>query len=228
MTMGRKPIDLTGQRFGRLTVTARAPSRPNRAGAFWYAVCDCGGVTEACASDFKKGHVNSCGCYRREVLMSRSTHGESQARTKEYAIWCSMRQRCIDEKHKDYERYGGRGITVSAEFLDYAQFLLVMGRCPQGHSLERKDNDGPYSPENCYWATGTEQSNNKRNNKHVSAWGEIKTLAQWARDSRCVVTYRLLKSRVGRQGWGVETALTTPPQPKTWMIGKKQKHFKTS
>lgn len=226
MVIGRKPIDLTGQRFGRLTIVDRAPSKPGRAGAFWNAVCDCGGTTQARASDFKKGHVNSCGCYRREMSKSRATHGESHPRTKEYAIWCSMKQRCLDKKHKDYPKYGARGIEVSEEFMDYAKFLLAVGRCPEGCSLERKDNDGPYSTENCYWATGLVQSNNKRNNKFLSLWGETKTLAQWSRDTRCVVPYTTLKSRVGRQGWGLESALITPPQPRDWMRGKTQDHFK--
>lgn len=226
MPIGRKTIDLTGNRFGRLVVSHRALSRGRGKGVYWVANCDCGGTTTACASDFKKGAVNSCGCLRREIAASKGTHRESHPRTKEYAIWCGMRQRCQDINCKDYKKYGGRGIAISQEFLKYETFLEVMGRCPVGMSLERKDNDGPYSAENCVWGSQVEQSNNKRNNKTLTFQKETKTLAEWARDPRCLVSYALLKSRVGRQGWSLQYALSTPSQPKNWMKGKKQDHFK--
>lgn len=216
--------DLTGRRFGRLTIQERDYSRK---GTFWIADCDCGGSTVAAASDFKRGGVNSCGCLRREMSKAKVfKHGESHPRTREYSIWCAMQQRCNDRNHKDYPKYGGRGITISHEFNDYSKFLSIMGRCPEGFSIERRDNNGPYSPDNCRWADAQDQSNNKRNNKLLTIFGETKTLAAWGRDSRCAVSPGQLKSRIGRQGWQPEQALITPIQPKNWMKGKRQNHFK--
>lgn len=223
--MGRA-IDLRGTRFGNLVISNRDRTPRKSKGAYWVAKCDCGGVTTACASDFKRGGVTSCGCLRKKALSARSLHGESHPRTKEYAIWCGMRQRCQDPNCKDYHKYGGRGIVISSEFSEYKDFLSIMGRCPAGMSLERKDNEGAYSGDNCIWGTPLEQSNNKRSNKVLGFDGETKTLAQWARDPRCCVTYSLLKSRVGRQGWSLWDALSIPPQPKNCMLGKTRDHFK--
>lgn len=220
------PIDLVGQKFGRLTITHRANKVGETGGVRWGAVCTCGGTTVACASDFKKRTVNSCGCLRKELASATATHGESQPRTKEYAIWCGMKQRCLSPTCKDYPGYGGRGIQVAKEFMAYSTFLRVMGRCPPNHSLERRDNGGDYTPSNCFWATPLEQGNNKRNNVVKELNGETRTLAEWGRDPRCVVPYTCLKSRVGRQGWELLTAMTTPAQPKNWMKGNKQSHFK--
>lgn len=223
---GRKAEDLTGMRFGRLVITDRVNKPGDPRGPRWASVCDCGGVTEAAASDYKRGNVRSCGCLPLEIKKARASHGESVERSREYAIWCSMKQRCGSSAHKDFKNYGARGICVSEEFRRYESFLSIMGRCPDGMSLERVDNDGPYSSGNCRWAAPLEQSNNKRNNRNLTVWGETKTMAEWARDKRCAVSYAQLKSRVGRQGWDVESALTTPTQDRHWMLGKSQGYFK--
>lgn len=226
MMTGRPAEDLTGQQFGRLTILRRANLPGDKRGPRWISRCTCGGETEASASDFKRGNVNSCGCFRIELAKSRATHGESVNRSKEYRIWCGIKQRCLDAGCKDYARYGGRGISINPEFMAYESFLNAMGRCPVGCSIGRINNDGPYSSENCRWETARQQSNNKRNNNDITAFGECRTIAEWSRDPRCVVSYSLLKSRIGRQQWIAESAITTPPLGRKWMQGKKQNYFK--
>ena len=218
--------NLAGVRFGRLVVSHRDMSERKTKAAYWLAICDCGGTTVACSSDFKKGNVSSCGCFRREQLASRAVHGESVRKTSEYIIWGGMNQRCLDPKNKSFINYGGRGVYVSDEFMDYTSFLKIMGRRPHGTTLERIDNSGPYSAANCKWDTPVNQGNNTRANKRLTAWGATKTMAQWARDGRCLVSYQLLRCRLER-GWDTEVAMRTPALPSTWMRGLKQGHFKT-
>lgn len=127
--------------------------------------------------------LKSCGCYRKTQLSIRSiTHGLSK--TKEYAIWRSMKDRCYNPKVKRFPNYGGRGITVCDRWLNsFENFLEDMGRRPSiNHSIERNENNGNYEPSNCRWATRLEQANNKTNNVSISFNGKTLNLSQWARE----------------------------------------------
>jgi hypothetical protein len=142
------------------------------------------------------------------------THGLSKS--PEYKAWRSMRLRCCVPTTRRYtwSRYGGRGIKVCDRWLEsFENFYADMGPRPTpSHSLDRIDNDGPYSPENCRWADLKQQSNNKRNNQKFSYKGIEKTIAQWARDfnlSDATLRARLLKFK-----WPIDEALTTPAEPK--------------
>lgn len=139
---------------------------------------------------------------------SRATHGMTG--TKLYKLWITMRDRCENPGSSSYQHYGARGIYVCGQWSSFEVFFEDMGSPPPGHSLERIDNDGPYAPSNCRWASRTEQGRNKRNNHMLAAFGEEQCIAAWAQDPRCRVGLRTLVTRIWR-GWDAESAISQPP-----------------
>lgn len=126
----------------------------------------------------------------------RTKHG--MYRTKVYKTWQQMRQRCENPKDTSYHRYGGRGIKVCDRWQEFENFLLDMDEPPVGASIDRIDNDGDYTPENCRWATVQEQQNNIRTNRLFTHEGKTQTLAQWSRELG--IPYHVLKYRLDH-GW---------------------------
>jgi len=128
--------------------------------------------------------------------------------TKTYHSWAGMCARCRNKNNIMYQRYGARGITVCSRWLSFENFLADMGEKPAGTSLDRKDNDGNYCPENCRWATRNQQNRNRRSNRLLTYDGVTKCLVEWA--ETIGISKRTLANRVNRGGWSVEKALTTP------------------
>lgn len=163
-----KLIDLTGQRFGRLTVIERVEN--NRRGqARWLCRCDCKKEIVVTSSNLRCGHTNSCGCFK---LDSSVTHKGSKTRL--YRVWVGMRERCNNPNSSRFSDYGGRGITVCAEwqhdFSAFRDWAIANGydeTAPHGTcTIDRIDNDKGYFPENCRWVTSKEQNANQRPSTH--------------------------------------------------------------
>ena len=144
--MPGKAIDLTGQRFGRLTVLERAGTDSRRE-AVWRCICTCGNEIYVQGHHLRCGNTQSCGCLRVDTA---TTHGESRSRL--YHIWFGMKTRCYNPNTKDFKNYGGRGITVCPEWLyDFPAFQkwAIANGYRDDLTIDRIDNDKGYSPDNC-------------------------------------------------------------------------------
>lgn len=167
-------IDLTGKKFGRLTAIEYAGSR-HGGGALWKLSCECGAVVICDGANLRCGRTKSCGCLRAEG--PRVRHGLSH--TKTHNTWVGMRQRCENPSDPAFPHYGGRGISVCDRWKSFDNFLSDMGMSPRSMSIERIDNNAGYSPENCKWATQSEQVKNRRTSIIYEFDGQARTLKEW-------------------------------------------------
>lgn len=203
MVKGIPIDDLTGQRFGRLTIIG--PGERSSQDRFrWGCLCDCGSKVNVHGRYLKTGKTTSCGCFRVDHCRSISIeHGQS--RTTEHVIWMDMVARCSRPSHQAYRHYGGRGISVCQRWADsFESFFADMGPRPEGLTIDRKDNNGNYELGNCRWATMKQQNRNRRNNRIVSINGEDMPLVDAA--EKFGIPYRKAHARLYR-GWTIEQAL---------------------
>jgi hypothetical protein len=210
-------IDLTGQEFGRLRVERFACYPPNKpSAAQWWCTCECGSRgLKVFGFNLKNGNTNSCGCLKVErTSAANSTHRLSG--TNAYGQYSAMLARCLSPTNKRFRLYGARGIIVDPAWLGvggFERFLSDMGPRPSvKHSIERVDNDGPYSSENCRWATQSEQCNNRRGNVIVEYEGKKQTLTQLCR--RLKIPHGRTQSRL-RRGQSLLEAIDAADQRST-------------
>jgi hypothetical protein len=193
--------DLTGQRFGNLTVLSGPYGRYYQ----WECRCDCGSILRPQGASLKHGQIQCRKCALKKAWEGKRTHGRSAS--SEHGIWQGLQQRCSNPKARFYHRYGGRGIQVCQRWINsFEDFFSDMGPRPsKKHSIDRIDNDGHYEPGNCRWATKSVQCNNTSKNTLVVFRGTTKTMSEWAEEIG--MNYSTLLYRF-RRGWTVEKALT--------------------
>jgi len=173
-------IDLAGQRFGRLTVVSRAKNS-KEGSSRWNCECDCGGTTMASCHDLRSGHTRSCGCLSRD--RAREAHlSHGMCGTSTHGIWKTMRQRCMNPNNPGYKNYGDRGITVCERWDKFENFYEDMGERPKGMSIDRRDNNGNYCPENCSWDTRKNQSRNTRRTILIEYQGKTQCMKAWSEE----------------------------------------------
>ena len=203
-----KLIDLTGQKFGRLTVIERTRNNNNK--VCWICRCECGNLKTVAGKDIKSGNTRSCGCIKHESKHNPNyKHGLKNEPI--YKVWRGIKNRCYNTASFAYSEYGGRGITVCAEWLhDFQAFYdwAITNGYKKGLTIDRIDNNKGYAPDNCRWVTMRTQNNNKRNNHIVFYNGEKYTIAELA--MKYGVDYDKLQQRISRYHWNIEEALNTP------------------
>lgn len=188
--------NLVSKVFGRLTVLAHVGEVNGRVG--WYCACSCGWFKIIDSKSLVTGKTASCGCLR-------VSHGRSN--TALHKVWTSMRGRCNNPNDQSYAYYGQRGIKVCSRWDSFELFVADMGPRPFGTSIERRDNDGDYEPDNCYWATPVEQASNTSRTRLLAAGGRTQTMSAWARELG--LNPAALIGRLAR-GWTEEEACLTP------------------
>lgn len=203
-----KIIDLTGQKFGRLTVI-KYVGKDKHHFAHWLCRCDCGNEKTINSNALRSGVTISCGCYHSErTVKVHSKHNLSHTRL--YTEWRHMKDRCLNPNHKAYSYYGGRGITICPEWKDdvqaFADWSYSNGYA-DNLTLDRIDANGNYEPSNCRWITQSEQMSNTRRCQIYEINGEKHTISEWCKIYN--VPYERTRNRVVNRGWNIEKALTT-------------------
>lgn len=202
-------IDYTGQTIGQFTII-KFVGRDKYKSALWECQCSCGTIKIIRVSSLKSGAIKSCGCFKKSHLISISTN-HNQGKHPLYSTYAQMIHRCTNPNSKNYHRYGGRGIKVCKEWLgNPEQFFKDMGPKPTPkHSIDRINNDGDYSPDNCRWATNKEQSNNQSTNHLITFNGETKNIQQWSEAFN--LNQNTFHSRI-LHGWSIDRILSEPTQ----------------
>ena len=178
------------------------------------AICDCGNESEYDSSNVSRGNTTRCSaCANKSRSEKHTKHGHNMSNTnghctKTYSAWSSMKRRCLTDYDTRSAHYQSRGITICIEWVNsFEVFLSDMGEPPTNeHSLDRINNDGNYSKENCRWATVLQQANNKTNNKQIKINGTIKNLCQWS--AIVDIKRKTISNRLSR-GWSEYDAVMT-------------------
>ena len=205
-------IDLRGYSFGEFKVLEEGEPKIRNDGhkvRQWKCLCSCGNIRYLSTQEIKTKKRKSCGCKHNEYRRKNATiHGDSHKRL--HNIWSGMRTRCYCETEYHYKWYGARGIKMDDKWRnDYCAFkkwALNAGYSPE-LSIDRIDNDGDYTPDNCRWVDHKTQCNNTRRNHYIEAFGEKLTMSQWA--DKTGIPYATIKRRIKR-GWKPECAVTKP------------------
>jgi hypothetical protein len=195
-------LDMTGQRFGTLTVLSRAAGAHE---AKWLCRCDCGHERVYVGSKLR-GLAVACKCSG-----GKDKDGMASREPRLHSVWSNMKDRCTRPGNKAYANYGKRGIGVCQEWmLSFSEFCrwAKENGWREGLELDRKDNNGNYEPSNCRFVTQAVNCRNKRSNRMIAFGGKEKLLVEWAEETG--VPMKVLNNRLNAYGWSVERALSTP------------------
>lgn len=223
-----KKLDLTGQRFGRLTVV-ECCGRSKDGQKVYLCRCDCGTEKKVRSGNLRNGNTQSCGCLSAEKTAERSrkrllVHGGCGTRL--YSIWIDMRSRCTWNKAINWHLYGGRGIKVCDEWVNnftaFRDWAMTNGYSDD-LQLDRIDNDGNYEPDNCKWSTRSEQGNNRRTCIYITINGATKSVSEWC--EKTGVTRNTAYARI-RKGWSPERAVTEKTRPVKKLSEKDVRYIK--
>lgn len=204
-TIKGKTEDLTGQRFGRLTVVSKAENIGNSPA--WNCICDCGNAKVVRGYSLKNGDTKSCGCLQREVISEKlKIHGNCRL----YRIWRNMKNRCESPSNIGYELYGGRGISVCKEwansYISFRDWAMSNGY-RDDLTIDRIDTNGDYEPSNCRWVTNAIQQNNRRNNVCITYNGETLTASEWSRKTGIKLETLIWRKK---KGWSDKDCIEMP------------------
>lgn len=201
-----KFIDLTGQKFNKLTAVERLEN-DNGGIPVWLCKCDCGNFTRVRGKNLKNGAVKSCGCLLKKG--TQTTHGLSDSKI--YNIWNGIKARCFNPKSCSYKRYGARGISVCEEWKNSFESFYswsIQNGYAENLTIERINNDGNYCPENCKWVSRKEQCRNRRTNIVFEYMGEKHILMEWCEILN--LDYKFIHNRIYKMGWSFEKSISTP------------------
>lgn len=204
--------DLTGRKFDRWEVLGEGKHKYY--GKYkvlcWKCKCKCGIIKDVSGGSLISGKSQSCGCLHTEMKKAGLHLSHGMSRTPIYETWCRMINRCYNKSGKDWNIYGGRGIKVCDRWrYSFENFFADMGSLyKKGLTIDRKNNDKDYKPENCRWATQKQQQRNRGNNHNITFNGKTQCIAAWAEELGIKIS--TLGMRLTTYGWSVKRALTTP------------------
>lgn len=211
--------DLTGRRFGRLTVIKLHEKKQQykngkKSGFEYYYLCkcDCGNEKIIRSYALTENMTQSCGCLHKEMVSTKTrekiiTHGLS--RSDLYRKWAGMKSRCYNNKEINFYLYGGRGVKVCEEWQEFEPFYnwATKNGYKKGLTIDRINVNGDYEPKNCRWATIKEQQNNRRNNHYLTYNGKTHTITEWAEITG--IRAKTIMARINKYKWTTKKALTT-------------------
>lgn len=197
--------DITGEKFGRLTVKGYSHSKNK---AFWVCKCECGNTVVVSGDKLRRGVTKSCGCIQEEHRRCGFHKHHGMTDSPIYTTWINMRRRCGNKSDKNY---GGRGISVCKEWEQFEPFYewAMSAGYKDGLSIERIDVNGNYCPENCKWIPLSKQLLNQRRNHRITAFGKCQTIKEWSDETG--IKYDTIERRINRYGWDAERAVSVKP-----------------
>lgn len=195
-----------GKKFGRLTVLEYAYTG-NNYHKYFTCICDCGKITTVDMKHLLYGKIKSCGCLWEDNKHEyKKIHGDSKKDL--YYRWLSMKRRCNKKDDERYKDYGGRGITICKEWMEYGNFKewALKNGYEKNLEIDRINNNKGYSPSNCHFVTALENNRNKRNNVYITYNGKTMTISQWSLETG--ISNSTISARIKKLGWDGIRAIT--------------------